>query len=408
MVAATHVDLGEPRALKFMLPEALSDPEAVERFLREGRAASRLKGAHVAKVYDVGRLDDGAPYLVMEYLEGSDLQALFKNGGARPVAEVAHWLLQASEALAEAHARGIVHRDLKASNLFLAQGADGEPVIKVLDFGISKSASDASVTATNAVLGSPYYMPPEQLRSSRDVDARADVWSLGVIGYQLVAGRLPFRGKNVTDIILAVVQSEPAPLPPEVPPAFAAVLLRCLSKDPDGRPATMADLAAGLAPFAPPDPAARHVATIDRLLATGRGRVSVVDGPASAPVSQLSAWGRTGDAKSAAGAKAPSSRNLVVGILVGAVAAIAGMLVVGRPSAPDPPPGVAAPSMAAPLGVAPSVVAPVLDASAGVVAPDVVPLRSAVAPPPPPSVLPRAAPPGRGRRSDPGVFGDRK
>jgi serine/threonine protein kinase len=273
VVAATHIDLREPRALKFMRAMAISDGEAVERFLREGRASSRLRGEHVARVYDVGRLDDGAPFMVMEFLSGDDLRAVLKQRGQLPVGEAMLYLLQACEALAEAHALGIVHRDLKPANLFLTRRADGTPCIKVLDFGISKILGDGhSVTKSYAILGSPYYMSPEQMRSSRDVDARTDVWSLGVIAYQLLSGGLPFSGRTITEIITVVLQGEPDPpssLVPGLPPALDAAILRCLERDLGRRHASVGELAAALMPFAPPE-AERSFDAITRLVGLRR------------------------------------------------------------------------------------------------------------------------------------------
>jgi serine/threonine-protein kinase len=287
VVAATHRELGEARAIKLMHREALSNVEAVERFLREARAATRLKSEHVTKVYEVGRLKDSAPYMVMEQLEGSDLRAVLKERGALPVPEAVDYVLQACEALAEAHARGIIHRDLKPANLFLVRRRDGSPCVKVLDFGISKIMSEAggdnTVTRTHAVLGSPHYMSPEQMRSTRDVDQRADLWSLGVLLYQLLAGRVPFPGRTITDIITEVLQTTPAPLEGAVPgvtPALDAAILHCLEKDPAQRCPDVDTLATALAPFASPA-GARSVAAIHRL-ASGRAPLpSASDGPGS-------------------------------------------------------------------------------------------------------------------------------
>jgi serine/threonine-protein kinase len=294
VVAATHLDLQEPRAIKFMLPSALPDGEAVERFLREARATSRLRSEHVARVYDVGRLDNGAPYMVMECLEGADLNATLKRGGALHHQLAILYVLQTAEALAEAHGRGIVHRDLKPANLFLSTREDGTPCIKVLDFGISKFAGASGLdgdlgmaTATHVVLGSPHYMSPEQMHSSRAVDARSDIWSLGVILYQLVTGRLPFRGRSITEIIAVVLEGMPPRpsdlMPGHLPQGLDPVILRCLERDLSRRYANVGELAQGLLPFAPPgagvavDRILRSIASPSRT-ATGLPMVAVPEG----------------------------------------------------------------------------------------------------------------------------------
>jgi len=257
VVAATHIELLELRALKFMLPNALNDAEATERFVREARAAARLKSEHVAKVHDVGRLENGAPYMVMEYLEGDALDAVLRQWGPLPPEVAALYAIQVCKALAEAHALGIVHRDIKPSNLFLTRRPDGTDCVKVLDFGISKMVGvgpEFEMTKTSAVMGSPYYMAPEQMRSARTVDARADIWSLGVILYRLITGRLPFVGQNATELIAKVLETEappPSSVRPDLPPALEAVILRCLRRSRDERFANVAELAAALAPFSP-------------------------------------------------------------------------------------------------------------------------------------------------------------
>jgi serine/threonine-protein kinase len=185
VVAAFHRDLDALVALKFLLPSLRESPQSKERFTREARTVMRLRNEHVARVHDVGDVD-GTPFIVMEYLTGEDLAKALARRGPLAVDEAVDLLLQACEAVAEAHKLGIVHRDLKPANLFVTTGSDGLPFVKVLDFGISKStaAGDLSVTASAAVVGSPLYMSPEQLTTSRSVDARADVWALGVILYE--------------------------------------------------------------------------------------------------------------------------------------------------------------------------------------------------------------------------------
>jgi serine/threonine protein kinase len=208
VVLATHIHLDEQVAIKFLLPEALKIPEAVRRFEREARAAVKIKSEHVARVTDVGVLETGSPYMVMEYLSGVDLSQYLLNKQTLPIDEAIDYVLQAIEAIAEAHSLGIVHRDLKPANLFRIIRPDGTPSIKVLDFGISKvGGADASMTQTSSMMGSPYYMSPEQMTSSKSVDARTDIWALGVILYELLSGHVPYEGDTVPEIVAQVLQS---------------------------------------------------------------------------------------------------------------------------------------------------------------------------------------------------------
>ncbi|HEU4409644.1 MAG TPA: protein kinase [Polyangiaceae bacterium] len=255
VVAATHVELEQRVAIKLMTGDLLERPEMLARFRQEARAVAKLKNAHVARVLDVGELAGGAPFMVMEYLEGQDLAALLSSRGPLPAAEAAGYVLEACEALAEAHARGIVHRDLKPENLYLATMPDGSSLVKLLDFGIAKGPSEPGLRLTSAaaVMGSPLYMPPEQLRSARDVDARSDIWSLGVILYELLAGRTPFGGDDLTELVADVMNNPPPPLGrADLPAGLEAVVVRCLRRERDERYADVASLASALAPFGPP------------------------------------------------------------------------------------------------------------------------------------------------------------
>jgi len=255
VVAARHTQLGQRVALKLMLKEALADPGNAERFAREARAAVRLQSPHTARVLDVGKLKNGEPYMVMEYLDGQDLDEVMRTNGPLPPHVAVDYILQACEAFAEAHALGMIHRDIKLKNMFLARTVDGRPLVKVLDFGLAKTVGalgDVSLTATSAVFGSPQYMSPEQMRSAKDVDARSDIWSIGVSLYELLTTRVPFDAPGVAEIC-AMVLKDPVEPPSKwaigLPPDLDAIVVKCLAKNPNERFQSVADLAAALEPW---------------------------------------------------------------------------------------------------------------------------------------------------------------
>ncbi|MBX3229345.1 MAG: serine/threonine protein kinase [Labilithrix sp.] len=253
VLEATHLVLGERVAIKVLKAELARDEVVVARFLREARAAARIRGEHVARVLDVGSSPGEPPYIVMEHLVGNDLGKLVATRGALPVATAIDHILQACTALAEAHALGIVHRDVKPSNLFLTTRPDGTPSLKVLDFGIAKAAptSDAapSFTRTQDVVGTPLYMAPEQMRSAKVVDRRTDVWALGATLYELLAGKPAFDGATVSDIYAMVLTESPAPLDVSVPAPVAAAIACCLEKTAERRFPDVTSFAAAIAPF---------------------------------------------------------------------------------------------------------------------------------------------------------------
>jgi serine/threonine-protein kinase len=259
VVAAFHLELEQPVAIKFLNSETGARADANERFRREARAAARIRSEHVARVLDIELLDNRLPYMVMELLEGHDLERELEQAGPLPVAVAVGYVLQAIDAIAEAHATGVVHRDLKPTNLFLAQLPDGRRLIKVLDFGISKlvgpgSGRDAALTRSASIFGSPLYMSPEQMRSAKDVDARADIWSLGAILFELVTGRPPFLAESMPALCIAIL-TEPPPslhgLVPSAPAELDAVVFKCLAREVNDRFDSVADLAEALVPFAP-------------------------------------------------------------------------------------------------------------------------------------------------------------
>jgi serine/threonine-protein kinase len=257
VVAATHLQLDQRVALKFMLDQRTSG-SLVERFTREARAAVRLRSDHAARVLDVGVLESGSPYMVIEFLEGDDLAAVLEKRGPLPVEVAVDCVLQACDAVAEAHSLGIVHRDLKPRNLFLTKRNDGRPLVKVLDFGVAKlrSTVDVSITHTSEMLGSPSYMSPEQFCAARDADDRSDIWSLGVILFELLAGRVPFVADTITQLMLKVLNDPPPLLQAlrgDLPSDLVSVVDTCLKRDPLDRFQSVAQLALALERFAPPD-----------------------------------------------------------------------------------------------------------------------------------------------------------
>jgi serine/threonine-protein kinase len=258
VVSAVHLELDERVAIKFLASVTPPGPEAVARFVREAKAAIKIRSDHVVRVLDSGKLESGAPFIVMEYLDGRDLQAVLEQHGALGLEQAVDYLLQACDAIAAAHALGIVHRDLKPGNLFLTRRSDGSPLVKVLDFGISKvmdgaAISGSGLTSTTTVMGTPAFMSPEQLRSARHVDPRADIWSMGTILYALLAGEPPYSGESTADIAVKIIRDPTPPLRerrPDIPEGIEAVIARCLEKEPDARYAGVAELADALLPFA--------------------------------------------------------------------------------------------------------------------------------------------------------------
>ncbi|MFO0734325.1 MAG: serine/threonine-protein kinase [Labilithrix sp.] len=286
VLAARHLGLDEMVAVKLIKGERAATTDALARFQREARAAARIKSEHVARVLDVDRLPEGDPYIVMELIDGVDLHALVNRRRRIPPDEAASYIVQACEGLAEAHALGMVHRDLKLKNLFLTQRRDGRALIKVIDFGVVKlsplaedddptqgpgsamghvRARDATLTSAAMLIGSVHYMAPEQIRASNVVDARADVWSLGVCLYVMLAGQLPFDGHTVAEVCAQIQGRPPIDVrqhAPHVTPELAAVVTRALEKNVHRRFASVADLAKALSPFHADSAAQSRIETI--------------------------------------------------------------------------------------------------------------------------------------------------
>ena len=280
VVRASHLYLHQSVAIKILLPQMSESASTVQRFLREAQATVKLKSEHSARVIDVGTTPDGEPFMVMEFLDGNDLHQILRHHGAQPPSIVVDLMLQACEGIAEAHALGIIHRDIKPSNFFVTRRPDGSMLLKILDFGISKTpVGYDELTHTQTILGTPAYMAPEQMKSGRAADPRSDVWSIGVVMYQLITGRTPFAGESYAELVLKVGLEPPEPIAIPLPPGLPEVILRCLEKDPNLRHQNVGELARLIAPFATDPIAAAHAA----------GRVARTLQQRSMPVGMLDA-----------------------------------------------------------------------------------------------------------------------
>ena len=280
VVVAEHLQLGHTVALKFLKTAYVANKEALGRFLREARAVAQLNSPHIARIFDVGALDSGEPYIVMEHLVGEDMGELLTREGPVTEKKAADYIMQACFGLAEAHARGIIHRDLKPGNLFLVRRSNGRPLVKVLDFGVAKAMGpfEDGVQTLATVMGTPAYSSPEQLLSPHRVDARSDVYSLGVVLYQLVSGSRPFPGSKFIEVSAQALRDEPRPLQGARGPlteTFRALVMKCLAKDPRDRYQTVAALAEALAALSGSAESAR--AKLSELTA----RVEAVEAPSS-------------------------------------------------------------------------------------------------------------------------------
>ncbi len=397
VVGAKHLGFDEMVAIKILLPDCCDDPAVVERFVQEGKTAIKIRSEHVVRMLDVGVVS-GRAYLVMEYLAGKDLDALLREIGPLPVPAAVDMLLQACEAIGEAHALGIIHRDLKPANLFLTHRADGSPCVKVLDFGISKmprgmsgaSKPGSHPTLPSLVMGSPQYMSPEQMTSSATADQRSDIWSLGTLLYELLTGRIAFDGSSTTEVCARVLQGAPVPLVElraDAPGEIAVVIARCLEKESAKRFANVAELARALAPFG--SASAR---------ASAESIARVIDG---VPKSRSPSWSGSGvgtmkPTAAAILADVPARRPRMSGYLVGSILALAAIgvatgTVVHRagPLHLEWPIAAAAPApeplTAAMLPVLPTPTAPIASA---VVPASSVPVSPAASSPSPPTPTP--------------------
>jgi serine/threonine-protein kinase len=421
VVAAYHEMLDQHVAIKLLAPTFVTDAGAVERFLREARAAAKLQSEHATRIYDVGKLEHGMPYIAMELLDGADFAALLEQYGPMPIADAVDCVLQAIDVIAEAHALGIVHRDIKPANLFQARRADHTTIVKVLDFGIAKTFGAADqggtkLTSAGAILGSPAYMSPEQIKSPEVVDTRTDIWALGVTLYELVSTRLAFDADTASQMLAKIIERDMVPLCtvlPGVPPAFEAAIVRCLAHKPDGRYASVAELARAIAPFGS-GKAARVVDRAESLLSGGAtrlaagasaGRRAFVSAPAlvapaaaARPGAQSGAWASTHS-------RARPRRRLVKWVVGGsAVTGALVLLVVAirvLASTESPPAAASAVPLPAPSASTSNAASPDTAAPPSTGAPPSIPTDPAAGSAPGTGAAPRSRPPPPGRRPSP-------
>jgi len=320
---ANDTDLERPVAIKVLLEEHVEDQGAVTRFLREAKASVKIQSEHVARVYETGRLPSGVPFIVMEYLQGQDLADRLELKGPMSEAQVADLVLQACEALAEAHAAGIVHRDLKPANLFLARRPDGSEALKILDFGISKISTSSVLTKSQTLVGSPYYMSPEQLESAQDVDARADIWAAGVIMYELSTGQRPFEGNSLAALCVAVLNATPKPLDvvkPSTTPEFLAVVTRCLKKDRNLRFQNVGELANALEALRGPGVKSGSAERVTKVLQNARTVPDIPRRESDPAAERSSSWAQTN--REATGQQMRGRRIMLASVVIVAAAGV--------------------------------------------------------------------------------------
>ncbi|HEX7702891.1 MAG TPA: serine/threonine-protein kinase [Kofleriaceae bacterium] len=349
VVKANHLYLHQPVAIKILLPQMVESQSTVARFLREAQSTVKLRSEHIARVIDVGTMSDNTPFIVMEFLEGFDLNQILRHHGPQMAQPVVDLILQACEGIAEAHSVGIIHRDIKPSNFFITRRPDGSNLLKILDFGISKTPAELTeLTGTQTVVGTPTYMAPEQMRTARSTDPRSDIWSMGVVMYQMLAGRPPFEAETYAELVMKVGLEPPTPLHVPLPAGLDSIVLRCLEKDPKNRIQTVGELARMIAPYASDPLSAQQSAERSTRILTGNARnsnlslssVSVGSGGMGltpAPAMTPKSWHHTGGSSvgGAAGQMGTkvtrSSRSLVIaGVATLIVAAGAGGFVIAN------------------------------------------------------------------------------
>ncbi len=411
VVEAQHKKLGTRVAIKFLMPDALTSHDSVARFDREARASALLRSPYVVRVLDIDATPDGLPFIVMEYLDGHDLGSEIRRRGQIPVVDAVDWVLQACIGLAEAHARGIVHRDIKPANLYLCKEASG-PIVKVMDFGVSKLLAghgEIDLTTTDTAVGTPNYMAPEQLLSSRAIDHRADVWALGVVLYRMLCGAFPFSGATPTALAIAIATEPPVPIlsvAPSLPPDVAAAVMRALEKDVARRHADVVAFGRALEPFGSkrvafaaavagmPPPHAQSAPDLAAAVTVSNERTHPMEAPVV--VDDMNAGTERAWAKRAAGAPVTPRRStwpLMLAMISGTIALL-GALAISLAFSMRKKPPLTASSAAEPAASVTSSVAESAEAAFAPPPPTPEPgLAESVAPTPPPTAALSAAPP---------------
>jgi serine/threonine protein kinase len=392
VVAATHLQLGNVVAIKILAPQYAPFDAAVPRFVQEARAAARIQNEHVVRVFDVGVLDGGPPYMAMDYLEGVDLDHMLRRRGPLPVSEAVECLLQACEGINEAHAVGVVHRDLKPGNLVRCEHPGAPPLAKIVDFGVSKvrevvPTESLVKTGPHEIIGSPLYASPEQILSAPDVDERTDIWALGAVFYAALAGRPPFMASTLSELCVRIAQSRPPSVHEvraDVPALLAGIIDRCLAKEARERFQSVAELARALAPFAP----GRALGSLDRIASRG-APASLAATLVSAREPQVTPVAPPPESRRARSVRAPRSLRatpeaheadgalrwalvgalLAVAVLAAALASsIGGPTANAQPAMPAQDAPVAAPLLVAPPCEGPSLPSPAPSSGGGAAA----------------------------------------
>jgi eukaryotic-like serine/threonine-protein kinase len=388
---ARHVTLSRRFAIKLIAPELALNREVLRRFENEAKAAGQLEHPNLVAVTDFGRVADGSPFMVMEYLEGESCAALLKRTGPLPVPRAAGIVVQACRGVARAHKSGIIHRDLKPENIFIADAGDGTDLVKVLDFGIAKlrPVDATAVTKTGTAMGTASYMSPEQARGESSIDHRTDVWSLGVVLYELLTGHKPFEGDEFLHIVHRIATADPVPLQqrrPDLPPGLVQIVQRAMAKDLGDRTPTVVALAEDLAPFT-----GRGEAAENRTSAAAVVVRSVPADSGDRPIDTALSHSGPIAADGVPGAPRPDRsgirRAVVIGLSVAALAAIGAVALLARGPAAPPAPNGLVPTEIAPAAAPPATAArsaPAVEQAAALPAPSAQP---------PDTPAPSAAPP---------------